>query len=314
MKQETEFFHLCPKCGKKCFHKSKSMLTNFEWRMKSGKTKGWCHQCLANDEDLKQKKLDYYKTHDFPMSGRTVYDIWVEKYGVDVANQRREEHRKHVSEAYHSMTDEQKAEHAKKSARIGSQNGMYGKSIYERWVELYGIEEADRKYAIWHEKIKSNAKTGKDNPNFGKSPAIGSGNGWSGWYKGWYFRSLKELTYMIDVIEANSFTWKGVETKDFNILCEIDGKQHVYHGDFLVNDKIFVEIKPKRLMNTKINVAKKEAALKFCKEHGYEYRMVDVKNISEDRLIGLFEEGQVTFIEKYNKRMVEKCRLKKHAQ
>lgn len=116
---------------------------------------------------------------------------------------------------------------------------------------------------------------------------------------------------MIDVIEANGFTWKGVETKDFNISYEIDGKQHVYHGDFLVNDRIFVEIKPKRLMNTKINVAKKEAALKFCKEHGYEYHMVDVKNISYDRLLELVNDGSVRLIEKFNKRMIEKCRLRK---
>lgn len=311
MKQETEFFHLCPKCGKKCFHKSKSLLTNFEWRMKRGQTRGWCKECVTNDEDLRQKKRDYYKTHACPMSGRTTYDIWVEKYGVDVANQKMEEYRRHESEAYHSMTDEQKAEHARKSARHGSQNGMYGKSVYERWTELYGKDEADRRYSVWHEKLKRNAKIGKDNPNFGKVPPVGAGNGWSGWYKGWYFRSLKELTYMIDVIEANGFTWKGVETKDFNISYEIDGKQHVYHGDFLVNDRIFVEIKPKRLMNTKINVAKKEAALKFCKEHGYEYHMVDVKNISYDRLLELVNDGSVRLIEKFNKRMIEKCRLRK---
>ena len=116
---------------------------------------------------------------------------------------------------------------------------------------------------------------------------------------------------MIDVIEANNFNWKGVETKDFDIPYEIDGERHIYHGDFLVNEKIFVEIKPKRLMNTRINVLKKEAALKFCKEHGYEYRMVDVKNISYERLLELVESGSVRLIEKFNKRMVEKCRLRK---
>lgn len=128
-------------------------------------------------------------------------------------------------------------------------------------------------------------------------------------------RSLKELTYMIDVIDANAFTWQGgVETKDFDIQYELAGETHIYHGDFLVNNKIFVEIKPKRLMNTKVNVAKRKAAIKFCQEKGYEYHISDVKTISEDRLIGLFENGSVKFIEKYKKRIFEKCRLKKQKQ
>lgn len=105
-----------------------------------------------------------------------------------------------------------------------------------------------------------------------------------------------------------------METKDFDIQYELAGETHIYHGDFLVNNKIFVEIKPKRLMNTKVNVAKRKAAIKFCQEKGYEYHISDVKTISEDRLIGLFENGSVKFIEKYKKRIFEKCRLKKQKQ
>ena len=311
MNHETEFFHLCPKCGKKCYHKSKKLLTNFLWRLKNGKTNGWCKECVSKDEDLRKRKRDYYKSHVYPMAGRSVYDVWVEKHGVEIANQKMEEFRRHVSEAYHSMTDEQKQEHARKSSRTGMQNGMWNKTFYERWVELYGKEEADRRYSLWRKNHKENVKRGKDNPMFGKSPSVGCGNGWSGWYNNWYFRSLKELTYMIDVIEANGFAWKGVETKDFDIPYEFEGKQHVYHGDFLIDNRIFVEIKPKRLMNSKINVAKRNAALKFCEERGYEYRMVDVKNISFDRLLELVNSGKVRLIEKYNKRMVEKCRLRK---
>lgn len=37
---------------------------------------------------------------------------------------------------------------------------MYGKSIYDVWVEKYGKEEANKKYEIWKTKIKNkrNAK------------------------------------------------------------------------------------------------------------------------------------------------------------
>ena len=108
MKEETEFFHFCPKCGKKCFHKSKSLLTNFEWRLKTGQTRGWCKECVKNDEDLIQRKRDYYKTHVAPMTGHTTYEKWVEKYGVEIANQKREDFRRHCSETYHSKTEEEK--------------------------------------------------------------------------------------------------------------------------------------------------------------------------------------------------------------
>jgi len=48
---------------------------------------------------------------------------------------------------------------------------------------------------------------------YGKPAPIGSGNGWSGWYKGWYFRSLLELSFMINVIERFKMSWQNAETK-----------------------------------------------------------------------------------------------------
>lgn len=306
---ETEFFHLCPVCGNKVFHKNQNSLVDFNRRLKKGKTKGLCRHCVTQDENWVLQHSILQKGH----FARSNYDIWLEKYGQEEADRRRSEFISKQKLVYSSKTDEEKQEHVRKSVHFGTDNGMYGKSFYQRWVELYGVEEADRRLSEYKRK-HSESSRGEKNPWYGKNAPIGSGNGWSGWYKGWYFRSLKELTYMIDVIEANGFQWQSLESKEFDIHYEMDGEKHVYHGDFLVNGNVFVEIKPKRLMNTKINVAKRKAALEFCRVRGFEYRMVDVKNISEDRLIGLFEDGQVTFIEKYSKRIVEKCRLKKQRQ
>ncbi|MBR4316812.1 MAG: hypothetical protein IKP65_07630 [Alphaproteobacteria bacterium] len=37
----------------------------------------------------------------------------------------------------------------------------------------------------------SEKSKGKNNPMYGKPAPKGSGNGVSGWYKGWFFRSLR---------------------------------------------------------------------------------------------------------------------------
>ena len=46
---------------------------------------------------------------------------------------------------------------------------------------------------------------------FGRPTPQGSGNGWKGWYKGWFFRSLKELSYVVNVLEPNGDIWESAE-------------------------------------------------------------------------------------------------------
>jgi hypothetical protein len=68
--------------------------------------------------------------------------------------------------------------------------------LAKTYEELYGKEKAN--------KMKNNLSilnSGSKNKMYGKPSPQGSGNGWSGWYKGWYFRSLIELSYMVNVIE-----------------------------------------------------------------------------------------------------------------
>ena len=84
--------------------------------------------------------------------------------------------------------------------------------LYDIWVDTYGKEEADR-LLIGFKKKQSESHRGEKNHMFGKPSPQGSGNGWSGWYKDWYFRSLRELSYMIKVLEAQQLVW---ETPDKN--------------------------------------------------------------------------------------------------
>jgi hypothetical protein len=208
--------------------------------------------------------------------------------------------------------------HSKKFKKImskvnsGSKNPMYGRTFYDVWVEKYGKEEADKKL-LEYKKIKSIQTSGKNNPMYGKPSPKGSGNGWSGWYKGWYFRSLRELSYMIQVIEKNNYKWESAETKKLQIKYkDYNGVDRTYRADFIINDKTIVEIKPKKLMETPNNKLKKEAAIEFCKLNNYKYVMVDIKILDMNKIIDLYKNKLVKFVKKYNEKL-EKiiCKLKK---
>ena len=180
----------------------------------------------------------------------------------------------------------------------GKKNPMYGRNVYSIWVDKYGEEEANKRMTM--AKIKwSKASSGKNNGMYGKPSPQGSGNGWSGWYKGWFFRSIKELSYMINIIETKKLKWRTAEINDLAIkYINYDGTERTYRADFLIEEKKLVEVKPIKLFNTPNNVLKKKAAIKFCKRHGYEYSITDVKLLDIDDIRKLYNQEKVKFTNK----------------
>ena len=98
------------------------------------------------------------------------------------------------------LTEEHKA---KITAVLRSSN--FKTPLYEHWFVKYGKEIADVKYEAMCQKHSANNK-GEGNPMFGKPSPEGTGNGWSGWYKGWIFRSLRELSFIVNFVEKNEFS------------------------------------------------------------------------------------------------------------
>jgi hypothetical protein len=181
----------------------------------------------------------------------------------------------------------------------GSKNPMFGKSIYSVWVEKYGSEEANKKMLKLKKKHSKN-NSGEGNPMYGKMSPTGSGNGWSGWYKGWYFRSFMELTYMIKIIERFNLNWESGELKKYKIeYIDYKGNKRNYFPDFVINNKYVVESKPKRLWNSDNVKRKKEAAIKFCSRLGLKYKLVDVGKLSDDEINKLYKSNLITFIPRY---------------
>lgn len=188
----------------------------------------------------------------------------------------------------------------------GTNNGMYGKNFFDIWVEKYGKEVADEKLVELRRK-QSLASSGENNPMYGKTSPKGSGNGWSGWYKGWFFRSLHELTFMINVIERFGFEWKSAETNQYKIgYIDYKGTNRNYFPDFILNDKYLVECKPRKLWESKTVLDKKNAALEFCKNNGLIYKMVDVGKLSEEKLKSLYDNNEIKLTKRYEQKYKEK--------
>ena len=188
----------------------------------------------------------------------------------------------------------------------GKNNGMYGKTFYQQWVSKYGQEEADRRMAA-HKLKQSKNSSGKNNSMFGKPSPQGAGSGWSGWYNGWFFRSILELSYMINIIEKGNKKWSSAERKDLSIkYINWNGVERTYRADFLIDDKYLIECKPKKLFNTPSNKLKREAAEKFCEEKGLIYKMVSAPKMSTDDLIKLYRGKKIKFTENYDRKFKQK--------
>ena len=189
---------------------------------------------------------------------------------------------------------------------LGKNNNMFGKSVYNVWVEKYGVETADIK--LKELKIKhSKNNSGKNNPMFGKPSPVGSGNGWSGWYKDWFFRSIKELSYMINVIEKNNIQWVSAESNKYQINYEdYKGNNRTYTADFILSNKYLIEIKPKNLWGSDLVIRKKMAAIKFCEENNLIYKLRDTPKLSSNKLKELYETKQIIFTDRYEKKFISK--------
>lgn len=194
----------------------------------------------------------------------------------------------------------------KKKGHVGKNNSMYGISVYNLWIKKYGEEKANE---LKEERCKkmSIKSSGKNNPMYGKPSPTGSGNGWSGWYKEWYFRSLRELSYMITEIEKKKLNWENGEQKKYQIsYTDWKGKKRNYFPDFIVDKKYMIECKPIRLQTSVSVLSKQNEAKKFCKKHNLEYILLEPKILSMYEIKELYISKQIKFLPRYEEIFLKK--------
>lgn len=261
----------CPECN-----------FDIEYRTKSGYEKGikkgsLCRKCTFSGE----RNGFYGKTH--------TEETKIKIISRDFSNYK---------------TDEFRAKMSKLTS--GVDNPMYGKTVYDIWVEKYGKDIANQKMNEFRDKQSKNNK-GTNNAMYGKPSPIGSGNGWSGWYKGWYFRSLRELTYMVKVIERFNLKWVSGESNQYKIeYIDYKGDNRNYFPDFIIDGKYIVESKPKKLWDSDNVVRKTEAALKYCEINGLIYKKRDIGILTELEIKILHDKGDIKFLNRYEIKYKEK--------
>lgn len=194
-------------------------------------------------------------------------------------------------------------EHAAKVIEVGKKNLLKG-SPYNFWVEKYGTEEADIRFEVAKAK-QSKRNSGSGNPMFGKPSPTGSGNGWSGWYKGWYFRSLRELKFVLDLEVANQ-EWSTGEKKKISVpYISPTGSQRSYFPDFIVGQRV-IEVKPRRLWNSPQVLAKKNAAMIHFAALGMTYELVDPGKIDDKVVDQLYKAAMIKWLPRYEKKYQER--------
>lgn len=297
MKNPNKYQRNCPKCSKVIDYGTIYAMRNAERDNRK------CKSCAlsehSNKDEVKKQRSENMKGSKNPMYGK-VGDAnpFYGKSHTEAAISRMKEVRNNNSELYKSEEFRKKMS----EVTIGKNNGMYGKSVYERWVELYGTDVANDKLFDMKEKI-SVKTSGENNPMYGKPAPTGSGNGWSGWYKGWYFRSILELSYMINIIERFNIPWVSAETNKYAIPYIWEGVKKTYFADFILDNRYMVELKPTSLQKTKQNIAKFEHAEEFCKDKSLIYKVTDIPKIKKEQLIDLVKSGLVILTKKWNERL-----------
>jgi len=269
---KTSCFIKCDECDKIIKYKA---LSTYKTSIRRSKTFGLCSSCLKNGErnpffnkkHTKESMVRMVKTSNNSEERKKYYE-----------KIRSEEYRKYLSDW------------------MKKNSPMRGNSYYKIWVQKYGVDKADEMNKECS--LKKSVK-GEKNYWFGKTPPFGSGNGWSGWYNGWYFRSLLELSYMVNVIEKYGFNWETGESNKFKIVFKHKDVVKNYFPDFVLNNKYMVECKPKRLWNTDLIINKKNAAEEFCQKNDLIYKLRDIPKMSDDEILSLYVNGELIWIERY---------------
>ena len=135
--------------------------------------------------------------------------------------------------------------------------------------QLYGEETG-----MYIRKTKSQQTSGKNNPAYGK--VYNNAGRVRGYYKGYFFRSLWECSFL-RFLEENGTDLKDVEYEKIKLPYTKDGGGRTYTPDyFLPKEKKLIEVKSKwHLERDKEDIElKKFVAEKWCKQNNATYEIL----------------------------------------
>jgi hypothetical protein len=288
---EKSYTKNCPSCNKQMVYASKYNLTQ---SIKNNKSCGSCSAIIRN----KKYGSGFIKLNNEVKLGIRENGFKGKKHREDTKSKLRG-----VDRSY-TKTDEFRNKLS--SVTKGENNPMYNKSFYDIWIKKYGKEIADQKLIDFKQKI-SNSTSGKNNPMFGKPSPAGSGNGWKGWYNGVFFRSLLELSFLVNYVDRFNMKFESGEKAKWAIEYVTPmGKMGTYFPDYIINDKYMVEIKPKSLVNTPLVKAKTLAAVAYCDTHCLKYKIITPQKLSEDFITKMIEDCIIILTDTYKTKFYDR--------
>jgi hypothetical protein len=187
-----------------------------------------------------------------------------------------------------------KLKHSKASTGTNNVNfgGKYSKGFADNPISgslesNYGEEKAKEiKSAM------SKRTSGERNPMYGKPAPKRSGNGLSGRYRGIYFRSLLELSFMLE-LDSKNVEFFSCETNKDRFKYELDGVKKTYCPDFFIPaTNEFIEIKPSQMLKNREVKIKANAVLEAGEKIIF-ITQKDMTKIKREELLILIENGIV---------------------
>ncbi len=268
---------LCPICGKQFRGRKEKIRCSRKCYVEDMKMTTWA------DEEYKSKCRERVSGKNNPMYGTHRYGKDNPFYG-----------KKHSEETKKKISDDHKVNSKFYSNRVkGSSNPMWGKGLFGNANGMYGKHHSEKT-----KKRISYRMSGINNPMYGKPSPQGSGNGWSGWYKDQYFRSILELSAMIH-FENNNIIYELAEK--MRIKYSFVNSERTYAPDFyLPENDIVVECKYSKLINSPNNIAKfNSARLKFKRFEVLTEK--DIPILNDDKILELYLTQNIIWNKKYKK-------------
>lgn len=273
-----EYTRNCPICSAILTHKNKYSRNILE------KKKSPCRACSC--------KIGYIKHGSYIDTINKEVKAGLRKNGF--ADRKHSiESKKIMSETHKNNLESYKTQEFRDKMSVvtsGNKNPMYGKTVYGVWIEKYGKEEADRRDLIRKSKW-SISSSGKNNGMYGKEAPKKAGYGISGWYGEFFFRSLHELQFIL-VCERFKIPIVSAEKLRFKYIS-YNGIERTYSPDYIVDNKYLVEVKPKRLQTTPLNLLKFEAAKKYCDVNNMKFKVIDFGILEIEHLYELIGDNLV---------------------
>jgi len=277
-----DYFRKCPLCNNKITYNNK-------YTLKTATVKNTiCKPCALLNHNKKMGEEQRLGIRENGFKGKTHSDKTRSKISDARLGQKlTDEHRQKIKEGL------------ARTIRPKREGGLYGV-----WLGKYGKEVADLKIKEYKNKL-SIKFSGENNPMFGKPSPKGSGNGWKGYYKGVYFRSLLELSFLVNYIGRFNMSFESGERAKWAVHYTTPiGKPGTYFADYIINNKYMVEIKPKKLINTPLIKAKTIAAIDFCNKNNLKYKIFEPLKLDKQTLLDLYNKKDLVFSEKLESKYI----------